>query len=544
VKYVPPYGVTGNPDASYVNGDPSIGRQGSIPPAAAFENPQREIVNLISDAQQTPSDADLHQQTRAVRDGKLTFCIDSGPLNQIQVQIPGPPLTAYTAGLMINVLVAHTNTGPTRISIGSLNPTAVKRPDGSELSASDLLAGMVATLVCDGTYFQCINIGTGEVGGGAPPSITEVDIPYVHDTGTANHVIGLYSPPLPDIREGRTVEVKLANNVTGPTDFTPNNFPVHNVAHPDGSPIKAGDGVVNQIWLLCFDGVNWQLLGVYWSSIPATPAVPQAGSGKSLQFKYTYMAGATMSFFRRLPSLNGNRQVWTVSFFVKGMVGQLPNNQPVANTQYAFRDWYFGAGDEGRNGDYTAVLFEGGPTGNNFNLWWNSPMAAIASPAVPIGTINRVGLIQDDKWHHLLCTADGANMTVYIDGVASSQGATVGNAAWNATRWQEIGTMGTGYQMAWGNQWAGTHMRICEFYNIDGYVQPWTMFATNLGGVFVPKVYTGPWGINGCYLNWNDSSAATTTTLGKDWSGQGNNWEPFNFDISSIMTDYPGNPTS
>ena len=170
-----------------INGDPSIGRQGSIPPAAVFENPQREICNLIKDSTQTPIDQDLHQLTRGVRDGKLNFCVDSGPLNDVQVVLYGPPLQAYTSGLMLNVLIAHTNTGPTRISVGSLNPTTIKRPDGSAIVAGDLLAVMLACLVFDGTYFQCINICTGDVVA-ADAMQPLIDIPYVHDTGTSNHV--------------------------------------------------------------------------------------------------------------------------------------------------------------------------------------------------------------------------------------------------------------------------------------------------------------------------------------------------------------------
>ena len=35
MKYVQPYGIA-DEDAPYINGDPSQGRMGSIPPAAAF----------------------------------------------------------------------------------------------------------------------------------------------------------------------------------------------------------------------------------------------------------------------------------------------------------------------------------------------------------------------------------------------------------------------------------------------------------------------------------------------------------------------------
>lgn len=50
MKYNQPYGVADEVslfDHPYVNGDPSIGRQGSIPPAESIEYDQREIVKVI-----------------------------------------------------------------------------------------------------------------------------------------------------------------------------------------------------------------------------------------------------------------------------------------------------------------------------------------------------------------------------------------------------------------------------------------------------------------------------------------------------------------
>jgi hypothetical protein len=44
--YNAPFGNSDN-DASYVNGNPSTGTMGSIPPAASIEHPQREIVKVI-----------------------------------------------------------------------------------------------------------------------------------------------------------------------------------------------------------------------------------------------------------------------------------------------------------------------------------------------------------------------------------------------------------------------------------------------------------------------------------------------------------------
>jgi hypothetical protein len=51
--------------------------------------------------------------------------------------------------------------------------------------------------------------------------------------------------------------------------------------------------------------------------------------------------------------------------------------------------------------------------------------------------------------------------------------------------------------------------------------------------VWQPKAYSGSYGTNGFYLNFSDNSNTTAATLGKDYSGNGNNWTPNNFSVSA-----------
>jgi hypothetical protein len=541
VKYIPPYGVTSNPDASYVNGDPSIGRQGSIPPAAVFENPQREIVNLVADSTQTPNDGDLHQTTRAVRDGKLNFCVDSGPLNQLQVVLPGPAVQTYWAGLSMHVLVAHSNTGATRIVVGTLNPTSVKRRDGSELQANDLLAGMVAHLVCDGTYFQLMNDG-GSAGTGGDTNIVQIDIPYVRDTGTPNHLIGLYSPPLADLREGRTVEIMLLHNITGATDFKPNNFPIHNVVHPDGSPLSNGDGLAGQVLLLIFDSVNWQLISCC-AAAGTTPAQPTVSTGKSLRFWYRQPDQST--HLRRLPSMNGNRQLWTYNMFVKRMSLGIAGTDYGGSIAQGIECWFM-AGNAAQGGDATGMYLWQQYYNNQpaFTLFWNYSYWNVAWPGAPAPAFSN-NIQADTNWHNWQLNADGAKISCYYDGMLVAQGPAAGNGAVCAARLHEIGTdadygaPGFSY-----NEYYGSNTRMCEIYLIDGLSLPPTTFFNNVGGILKPKRYSGAFnangGVNGSYINFDDSSAATDTTLGRDQSGNNNNWTPFNTSINDVSNDYPG----
>lgn len=66
MKYVQPYGVT-DENASYVDGNPALGIEGSAVPAAAIEHPQRELVYLLTKAGITPDKAKLTQVYDAVQ---------------------------------------------------------------------------------------------------------------------------------------------------------------------------------------------------------------------------------------------------------------------------------------------------------------------------------------------------------------------------------------------------------------------------------------------------------------------------------------------
>ena len=76
---------------------------------------------------------------------------------------------------------------------------------------------------------------------------------------------------------------------------------------------------------------------------------------------------------------------------------------------------------------------------------------------------------------------------------------------------------------------------IAEFNFIDGFQYDPSYFAeTNaITGQWIPKKYTGSYGTNGFYLNFSDNSGTTATTLGKDSSGNGNNFTPNNFSVSA-----------
>jgi hypothetical protein len=55
-------------------------------------------------------------------------------------------------------------------------------------------------------------------------------------------------------------------------------------------------------------------------------------------------------------------------------------------------------------------------------------------------------------------------------------------------------------------------------------------------GVWTPSKYTGTYGTNGFYLKFTDTSSNTATGIGKDFSGNGNNWTPNNISLTAGAT--------
>lgn len=255
MRYIPPFGVS-DPDASYVNGDPTIGRQGSIPSAAVFENPQREIISVITNSNIVPSDADLEQLARAVRSQRLNYVEDQGAPNNIIVSM-NPPLGAYTRGLVLRVRMRNTNTSSVSINAGPGN-APVRKMNGADVGSGELSAGGIVTMVYDGAVFQLSNF----MAGGGATEVINVRIPYTVDASlTPNTIIADFLPALSpnEMVAGMMVAVKIAHTNTGPTQMRINGMPAVQLrangssTTPSGLTLQ-GDIKRDDVVLFFYDG--------------------------------------------------------------------------------------------------------------------------------------------------------------------------------------------------------------------------------------------------------------------------------------------------
>jgi hypothetical protein len=271
MKYVAPYGVS-DPEAPYINGDPSRGIQGSIPPANAFEHPMRELVNVIDYSELVPDATDLRQLTKSVRSQALNFVEDSGAANSLSVAVD-PPLTEYTEGLPLRVRVKNTCTGPSTIDAGA-GRVNIRRPNGSAMEAGDLTASGLAELVYDGTAFQMINF-LGRGGTGGANNYYSTNLPYVVDTSTtANIVIAPFSPAITTVKAGDAILVKIKNSNTSATKITINAMAPIDIFAVGGGSLLPQDILANGVFLFVYDGSAFYVIPNNTIDISATLNVP------------------------------------------------------------------------------------------------------------------------------------------------------------------------------------------------------------------------------------------------------------------------------
>ncbi|MCZ7480923.1 hypothetical protein [Rhizobium rhizogenes] len=152
MKYHPPCGLT-DPDASYVDKDVPGAVRGSAVPAKAIEDPQREIVNVITKSGKVPDNG--NQLAKSIQSGKLNFGVIAGTANALTMTLSEVPTSwAELVGAPLRGIIAATNTGACTLNVNGLGAKPIKIDNGSDPLGGDLKAGAVAVFVYDGTNVQ------------------------------------------------------------------------------------------------------------------------------------------------------------------------------------------------------------------------------------------------------------------------------------------------------------------------------------------------------------------------------------------------------
>jgi hypothetical protein len=94
--------------------------------------------------------------TQDTQNGSLLYANSTGDGVSYEVVL-NPTPTALNAGLLIHMKAHAQNTGPATLNINSLGIKTIKKTNGSDLKAGDMLSGSFCFLVYDGINFQLIN---------------------------------------------------------------------------------------------------------------------------------------------------------------------------------------------------------------------------------------------------------------------------------------------------------------------------------------------------------------------------------------------------
>jgi len=146
-------------------------------------------------------------------------------------------------------------------------------------------------------------------------------------------------------------------------------------------------------------------------------------------------------------------------------------------------------------------------------------------------------------WYHFVIAIDTTQATqadrakLWVNGVSQAANKGASTLALNAS--MSINAASTTHYI--GGRGAASYYAngyLTEYNFIDGQALTPSDFGEtdSTTGVWKPKKYAGTYGTNGFYLNFSDNSGTTSTTLGKDSSGNGNNWTPNNFSIGLVSS--------
>ncbi len=244
---------------------------------------------------------------------------------------------------------------------------------------------------------------------------------------------------------------------------------------------------------------------------------------RSLRYNFSDTA-----YLSRTPGSAGNRKTWTFSCWIKrsklSTTGVVYN---ILSTNYVSNN-----GHESRFDDNDSLKLVDLASSNT--TW----------------VLQTNALYRDvNAWYHIVIAFDSPQATaservkLYVNGSRVTSFATATYPSQNYDSY--INSTLTHYIGAWANN--GTPSRnydgyLAETYFIDGQALAANSFGRSdvTTGTWVPIRYTGTYGTNGFYLNFSDTSNNTNTTLGKDYSGNSNNWTPNNFTIRTFVNPYVG----
>jgi len=232
---------------------------------------------------------------------------------------------------------------------------------------------------------------------------------------------------------------------------------------------------------------------------------------KSLRFR-----AASSAYLSRTPATAGNRKTWTFSAWVKR--GALSVDNTILNAGYSTNPWFI-------------LAFAADNT------------LAISATAGTSASWKTTALFRDPAaWYHVVCVVDTTSSTATITSTSTDRIRLYVNGVQYALASGTVPTQNSDLQVnntvahtvgGYSSEYYDGYMS--EVYLIGGQaLTPSSFGGTDKDGNWSPIAYTGTFGQNGFYLNFKD--ATSTTTLGYDYSGNGNHWTSSGISVTAGAT--------
>jgi hypothetical protein len=242
-------------------------------------------------------------------------------------------------------------------------------------------------------------------------------------------------------------------------------------------------------------------------SLPSEINSAMMGGGGYQISRSVRLRSSASAYLNRTSGTPTSQNIYTISFWVKR--GKLGASQEILGAGTVATD--AGRMDMVFNSDDTISIAGGLTVFRKTNALFRDPSA----------------------WYHIVLSVSlSGTVNLYVNNVAQTFAT---SNTWTTSAWNAASTV---HRFGYDGSSSFFDGYLTEINFIDGQaLTPSSFGQTNsVTGVWQPIKYAGTYGTNGFYLNFSDNSNNTATTIGKDYSGNGNNWTPNNISITAGVT--------
>jgi hypothetical protein len=272
---------------------------------------------------------------------------------------------------------------------------------------------------------------------------------------------------------------------------------------------------------------NGFMVHTFYSSGTLTPTTPRLFASPDYQISRSIrFNNPDGPLLERAGGAGGNRQTWTWSGWVKrSKLNTGNNNVPFVfgASDRAAGSAYLQFGRYGSDSDIDCLNFNE-QSGGAYNITTEAKFRDMSA------------------WYHIVCAYNTTQsvasdrVKIYVNGVLQTITSGSTYPPQNLNGWLNYPTFPDligAYTTTDFNLTLNGYMAEINFVDGQQLTPASFGYTESSTGVWTPLQYTGSYGTRGYYVNFADNSNTTAATLGKDLSGNANNFTPTNFSVTA-----------